>query len=414
MITVFLLTWQLRRPGLYASPLGRAGLATLRDILSPSSLSRQHFRETHAIAKCLLFLPPLKHDVRPRIVLDEALTQLSKQARCVSLWKGKSEEPLRQEAGHNETFMLGAEINSIFGLKLGRKEGNDLLRRLQEQRHQGTLDQKLPYPDALIDKGLTYLRAKYPVDEDVAIIERIDREADEGIRLPQVDIGKSPHAVSQFEKLIRENREKREEEEQKVETKVQQGLAEETHKDERMVTVRDGTALVQLRPEPEWVREYRDKALMKEIPDMSALARLLPSSLVTIAVVLGAVLFAQNYKQPSRQARLWPDLPPAAATVTVLIGVNVAVFILWRLPPLWRFLNRNFLVVPAYPHSVSMLTACFSHQSFSHLLANVIPIWLIGTRCMSIKSLLSDMLRLIMLNSTRRHWPRAVSSSLLF
>ena len=279
--------------------------------------------------------------------------------------------------------MSRAEINAIFGLKIDRKDGNELLKRLQEHRHRGTLDQKLPYPDALIQKGLTFLRAKHPLDEDAAIIARIDRETDGEFRLPQTNIDQSPQAVSQFDKLRRENREKEEREERekaKQATEKQKGLTEGNPKADRKVTVRDGTALVELRPEPEWVRRYRDKAQMQELPYMSAWARLLPSGLVTVAVVTLAVLFAQNYKQPSRKARVWPDLPPAAATVITLVGVNVAVFVLWRLPPLWKFLNRNFLVVPAYPHSMSMLTACFSHQSFTHLLANIIPLWLIGTR----------------------------------
>ncbi|KAL9128728.1 MAG: hypothetical protein Q9175_007467 [Cornicularia normoerica] len=290
------------------------------------------------------------------------------------------EEPMRHKAAQNKASTSPAGFKAIFGVKIDRKEGNDLLKRLQEHRHQGTLDQKLPYPDALIDKGLTYLRAKYPVDEDAAIIARIDREADMEIRMPQTEVHRSPDAVSQFDELRRRNRERREEQEAKQEMEKQRSLAEESSKAERRFTVRDGTDLVQLRPAPEWVQKYRDKAQMKELPEMSAWARLLPSGLLTVAVVTLAVLFAQNYKQPSRKARLWPDLPPAAATVTTLIGVNVAVFVLWRLPPFWRVLNRNFLVVPAYPHSMSMLTACFSHQSFTHLLPNLLSIWLIGTR----------------------------------
>ncbi|CAF9934036.1 hypothetical protein IMSHALPRED_009567 [Imshaugia aleurites] len=282
--------------------------------------------------------------------------------------------------------MPRAEINAIFGLRIDRKDGSDLLKCLQEHRQQGTLDQKLPYPDALIEKGLKYLRAKYPLDEDAAIIARIDREADRTFRLPQTNIDQSPQAVSQWEILRQENRKKHaekveaEEEKAREEMENPKTLAKESPKAARREIVKDGTALVQLRPEPEWIQRYRDKAQMKELPEMSAWARLLPSGLVTIAVVTLAVLFAQFYKQPSRKARLWPDLPPAAATLITLIGANVAVFVLWRLPPLWRTLNRIFLVVPAYPHSLSMLTACFSHQSFSHLLTNLIPLWLIGTR----------------------------------
>lgn len=386
MSAVFSVAWQSFRLGLQVSPIGRTGLATLRESLSSSSQSKQHFfRSTHTFLKCSTVSPLQTCDARPTTALYGPFPHFRGQARCASLWKSKPEGPPRPKAARDKAPLSRAEINAIFGLKLDRKDGIDLLKRLQKHRHRGTLDQKLPYPEALVDKGLTYLRAKHPFDEDAAIIARIDREAAAEFRLPQTQIDQSPQAVSQFEKLRRENRERREEEAEraKQETESRKSLPEETPKVERRVTVRDGTALVQLRPEPEWVRRYRDKAQMKELPEISTWVRLLPSGLVTAAVITLAVLFAQNYQQPSRKARLWPDLPPAAATVMTIVGVNVAVFVLWRIPPFWKFLNRNFLIVPGYPQSMSMLTACFSHQSFTHLLSNIIPIWLIGTSRMS-------------------------------
>lgn len=383
MTAVCSATWQSFRLGLHLSPIGRAGFATLRETLSSSSHSKQHIRSVHGPLKCPPVSLPHASIARPTAARYGTGPQSSVQARFASLWKNKPQDPARQKAAGSETLISRAEINAIFGLKVDRKVGNDLLKRLQEHRHRGTLDQKLPYPDAWVDKGLTYLRAKYPLDEDAAIIARIDREVDGQVHLPQTNIDRSPQAVSHLENFIRENRERRELEDAKLETEISKISMEATPEAERRVTVRDGTALVQVRPEPEWVQKYRDKAQMKELPEMSVWARLLPSGLLTVAIVTLAVLFAQNYKQPSRKARLWPDLPPAAATVITLIGVNVAVFVLWRLPPFWIFLNRNFLVVPAYPHSMSMLAACFSHQSFTHLLSNMIPLWLIGTRRMS-------------------------------
>ena len=283
--------------------------------------------------------------------------------------------------------MTRAEIKAIFGLYLDRKDGNDLLKRLQEHRHRGTLDQELPYPKALVNKGLTYLRANHPFDEDAAIIERIDKEEDErDFRLPQTNMHLSPHAVSQFDKLRRENieRRKKEEMQRQQEAENKRLLAAESPIAEEIVTAKDGMTSVQSpRRRPEWLQAYRDRATMKEIPEISSWARLVPSGLVTVAVVTLAVFFAQNYEQPLRNARLWPDLPAAAATVIAIVGVNVAVFVLWRMPPLWRVFNRTFIVVPAYPSSVSMLAACFSHQSLAHLLSNIIPLWFIGTSRMS-------------------------------
>ena len=388
MTAVFSATWQSFRLGLHASSIGRAGFATMRETLRSPSPSKQRFHSTHGFLKCSPVCLPQKYNARPTVPTYGPFPQLSRQARCASLWKNKPKEPPRQKAAQgaaqNEASISRAEINAMFGPEVDRKDANDLLKRLQEHRLRGNLDQKLPYPDAWIDKGLIYLRAKYPLNEDAAIIARIDREVDAHFRLPQTNIDQSPQAVSQFDKLRGKNRERYEQEKAKQDTKTKEDLPKGISKAERRVTVRDGTALVQLRPEPEWVQRYRDKAEMKELPEMSAWARLLPSGLVTVAVVTFAVLFAQSYRQPSRNARLWPDLPPAAATVSTLVGVNVAVFVLWRLPPLWKFLNKNFLVVPAYPHSIAMLTACFSHQSFTHLLQNIVLLWLIGTRRMFI------------------------------
>lgn len=380
MTAVFSATWQSFRLGLHASPIGRARFATLRETLSFSSHSKQHFHSIHEFLRCSPVSFPQTFNARPTAAIYGPPPQFSRQARFVSLWKNGPEDPPRQKTARSEALLSRAEINAIFALEVDREVGIDILKRLQEHRHRGTLDQKLPYPSAWVDKGLTYLRAKHPLDEDAAIIARIDREVDGQVRLPQTNIDQSPQAVSHFDNFIRENRERREKEEAKQETDNEHSLSKETPEAERRVTVKDGTALVQIRPEPEWVQKYRDKAQMSELPEMSVWARLLPSGLLTVAIVTLAVLFAQSYKQPSRKARLWPDLPPAAATVITLIGVNVAVFVLWRLPPFWTFMNRNFLVAPAYPHSMSMLAACFSHQSFTHLLSNVVPLWLIGTR----------------------------------
>ena len=74
------------------------------------------------------------------------------------------------------------EITSIFGPSIGQDEGNRILRVLHGQRLSGTLDQGLAVPHAtayvesLVATGLTWLRGNYPVDEDAAIMARVDRE----------------------------------------------------------------------------------------------------------------------------------------------------------------------------------------------------------------------------------------------
>ena len=74
------------------------------------------------------------------------------------------------------------EITSIFGPYIDKYEGNRILRILHGQRLSGTLDQGLEVPHAsayaqsLIATGLIWLRARYPLDEDAAIVARIERE----------------------------------------------------------------------------------------------------------------------------------------------------------------------------------------------------------------------------------------------
>lgn len=91
-------------------------------------------------------------------------------------------------------------------------------------------------------------------------------------------------------------------------------------------------------------------------------------------------LFAQNYKSPKRDERMWPNTPPAAATVMALIGINLGIFLLWKFPPAWRTLNRYFIVTSLYPYGASMIGSAFSHQKTVHALVNMAALWLMGTK----------------------------------
>lgn len=117
--------------------------------------------------------------------------------------------------------------------------------------------------------------------------------------------------------------------------------------------------------------------------------RILPSLGITVLAIGLCYYFAETYQAPKQQQRLWPEVPPAPATVIALIGANVAVFALWRIfPPVWRFLNRYFINVPMYPYAMSMVGSVFSHQQLRHLTTNMVILWFIGTRREFIKFLL--------------------------
>lgn len=76
-----------------------------------------------------------------------------------------------------------AEIKAIFGpSKFSPRLANRILNTLQGHRLTGTLDAELPdeivraVSQQQIDTAMEWLRNKYPVDEDAAILARIERE----------------------------------------------------------------------------------------------------------------------------------------------------------------------------------------------------------------------------------------------
>lgn len=80
---------------------------------------------------------------------------------------------------------------------------------------------------------------------------------------------------------------------------------------------------------------------------------------------------SEMYQPPGQSNRMFPETPASVATVSVLVAVNALVFVLWRFPPAQRLLNMYALQVPAYPHALSIIGNVFSHQSFTHLAANM-------------------------------------------
>lgn len=77
---------------------------------------------------------------------------------------------------------------------------------------------------------------------------------------------------------------------------------------------------------------------------------------------------------------MWPEMPPAAATAIAIAGLNLGIYALWKVPPAWRMLNRHFIIVSMWPRATSMIGSVFSHQTAKHLVLNMGPLLLIGTR----------------------------------
>ena len=304
------------------------------------------------------------------------------------------QRPLRSKSSKslNKDLSQG-EILEIFGPTVSKELGNWLLHGLQKQRITGTLDQGLSAPglsEHIIGNALAWLRVNFPLDEDAAIIARLEEEERQveqdilaraervGIYQPQQTAETTGiYGKSELD-AIREHYEA-----QLVSRQAKE--IENAAADSAVVKHPEGRAVLARRAKSaEWVQKYKDKAILSTSttpPPLNTWTALYPSALVVLLVVGLSVLIAQNYYPPPRTARLFPDIPPAAATTLALIAGNALIFVVWRLPPLWRFMNKYFLMVPGSPRAWSTLGNVVSHQKFSHYLGNMAVLWFIGNRC---------------------------------
>ncbi|KAF7595766.1 hypothetical protein BBP40_004897 [Aspergillus hancockii] len=317
-----------------------------------------------------------------------------------------------------------AEINAIFGTraKITPQLGNRVLAVLQGRRLDGTLDIDLPSditrsvrPSSL-DAALQWLRKKYPLDEDAAILARIEREELEkeekfirraenlGLYKPQsgsygAKLGDSndPYGKSILKEAVKHNearllaeQEKRrkewldgeQKEREKLEHLKQKNTALQKFDDIAALEVRERADPSQ-RPLLAWIQKHHLRATdwdldVTKLTNSGRIIRILTITLVTFGL---CYVFAANYQTPAKADRLWPDIPPAAATVIGIISTNIGIFLLWKIcPPAWRLLNRYFITVAAYPRPLSLIGNTFSHQSMNHLAINMVVLWFVGTR----------------------------------
>lgn len=110
----------------------------------------------------------------------------------------------------------------------------------------------------------------------------------------------------------------------------------------------------------------------------SAFSRLFPSTLFTAVFLYACYIFASNYEPPPTSARLFASVPPAVATFLLLFNLNALVFILWKQPAAWKFLNRYFMLSAGHPRVFSLLGNIFSHQYLKHLLSNMAILYFVG------------------------------------
>lgn len=288
-------------------------------------------------------------------------TQNDDFATTVSKWLTK-----RREFSNDE-------IKLIFGPKTPVLEGNRLLYEVQDQRLAGTIDQIVPGSQRNEHKALIWLRENVPFDEDRAILQRLEREENAALRPQGQQRRGKIYAESMLERIRKENLRKQSKEEQ---------LSKASKPEHKSSPLSREQALVRRREESlAWKQKWHDntrKDDLHSVPQMSFIQRVGPGTLLTFTVISFCVMFAQNYSPPSEAARLFTSITPAAATIGVIIGLNVIVWLGWRITPLRRSMQRTFLLAPVYPWSSSIVGSVFSHQSLHHLVANMIALWFIG------------------------------------
>ena len=344
------------------------------------------------------------------IILSHPWHLTASAAFCTTSTLRKKELKLHKRAGQTSAAPSASkefselskkQISAVFGPTVPADVGNEILARLQHQRTTGTLDSGFNAPgvdEQLLLNALAWLRATYPMDEDAAIIARLDEEEREeerallakaekiGLYKPQQSAEKDGiYGKSQLEAIRHENEMKYEEELQAKQT--QKSQADEIRNlsgDSEIIQDSQRRAVVARRTQSaEWVKKYKERAVLSQDtkpPEMSKIRRLLPAGIVTLVVVGACYFLAQNYVPPPRVARLFPDIPPAAATYVGLFVMNAVVLVMWRIPPFWRFMNQYFLIIPGAPRATSILGNVISHQSIMHFSGNMLVLWFIGTQ----------------------------------
>ena len=426
------------RTGLLCQRVASVVPSRFASLLLTSALPTQRRSAISTIALCRG--SPLSHACQDAIFCRTPTRRLSTQAQLLArpVYQPPSTEEGEATATEEDGVVDSSpltqeELNAIFGQEIDREGAAELLSRLQKQRREGRLDEGLPYPGQMVERALEYLRGKYPLDEDAAIVARLDMELDGHWSLPQMYPEKSPtgkSALDEIRKITKEEREKvqaelraeleelrlrklkREKREaQKAEKKLigDRAAARRGQKGIALARKNDAVRSIEAPSEPssgsklvafsearerrvgqvaEWVErsnkrvaQLRAEATLQKLPQMTRWQRLWRSGLFTFGVIGFGLAFAHFYTPPSPNARLFPTVPPAVAAVGGIIAINLLLFGMWRVPHAWKMMNKYFMVVPAVPRAFSMLGAEFSHQKFPHLAANMVAMWLLGLQC---------------------------------
>lgn len=324
--------------------------------------------------------------------------------------------------------MTQEQLEGVFGAEHPPLvQGEQLLKVLHGRRNDGTLDLPLSprmqallrrYPTAKRD-ALAWLRQNHPLDEDAAIMARLEREeagqfySPSELKQRAQDVGlygpQSGHyharlsnqreddvwGRSELEKIRAENEARiaREDAELQAEIDAKMAVAQAAHdaktKALEAVSEKDNalsTDAKQLRAPNTFEKhvlrlqkEATSKISLDDVTNMNPFRRIGPSLIFGALVIAGCYIFAQYWEPPRRADRFFPDLSLNYATIAVIATINTFVFLAWRFPPLWPFLNKYAIMTPGYPRAFSALGCTFSHQKTLHLLNNMLGLVILGS-----------------------------------
>ena len=367
-------------------------------------------------------------------VQSRRLLQISRRPFKQSL-VARKEQAKEQEKGltFQEGDLSQDELHDVFGaVTPPPRSSNNLLRVLHGRRADGTLD--LPfdlsvqamlkrYPYAM-DSALHWLRMNHPVDEDAAIMDRIEREdrgeeyspselrqraQDVGLYEPQEEYygpqsGKyrarlseregDVFGQSEIDRIREENIAKAEQEEQELQEQIDTITAAVKAKQEEQQSQavaerpEQGVEPAQeIRPPNEfekWILRSKNRATSKldldgpEVAEMTLSQRILPSAVFVALFCTGCFLCAQYWVAPKRSERMFPDVSLSVATIGTIFGLNLLGLACWGIPGMWPIMTRYFVATPAYPRALSMIGNTFSHQTFKHFFVNMLGLLVFG------------------------------------
>ncbi|KAI4271907.1 MAG: hypothetical protein LQ337_005661 [Flavoplaca oasis] len=173
------------------------------------------------------------------------------------------------------------DIVSIFGKKVRHDEGNRLLHLIQEQRLSGTIDRETFASPEQKQKALSWLRKTYPVDEEQAIINRLEREENTALqsaRHPSGSVYGDP-VIDQIKRRNLARQAQKDEEKAKAEAEAHLDLPVSTTK--AMAKREERRSMNRA-----WLQKYEKKAEeagLESVPQMSFIRRVGPVTVAAFA-----------------------------------------------------------------------------------------------------------------------------------